>query len=688
MSYLNYLLSQIKVEENTKTNRIRLEGFKCKLLVLEIHKVYGGWMSNNLFISVGWSYIEMHSFFAIELLMILERLREEPFLRFSRQHLEKIIATLQKDTWLSKVTDESDKYTLPINLHKLKRFNIDLFPNQLGFLDNYSKTVIKYNLNGMLLHADPGTGKTITALALAQVLEANYTVIISPKNAIYRVWQTDITTRFKDSPQPWISYDKKPLTGKEEFFVFHYEDLEKAIDIIPKLKGKVAIVLDECHNLNEITSVRTDSFVRLCKSIPNLATVLWQSGTPIKALGAESIPLLRAIDPLFTLDVEKTFKKVYGKNGNKANYILAQRFTTFTHRITKDDNRSYKPVETDIYVKVPNGDYFTLDKVREDMASFVKARIEFYKANMDEYISQFDYCLKLHRQTLRNEKSILLFNQYVEYVSQLRKGYDPFKMSDQVVYCNSYELKTLIPSLPTEWQKTFKNIRSIVKYVQLKVMGEALGTVLTKRRIDCFKAIALAADLEGLINNAEKKTLIFSSYVDVILLVSDRVKELGFLPLTVYQETNNQLPQIMHMFDTKADVNPLCATYKSLSTAVPVISANSIIMIDSPFRDYIYQQAISRIDRVGQDSSTYINKLLLDTGEKMNVSTRSIEIMQWSKAMVAELLGLPTDTDIDVSLEERLEYESFVPSLEEYTEMTNYYLSDSNKFNNNRTLNW
>lgn len=688
MSYLNYLLSNIKVEEDTKTNTISLEGFSTRLLILEIHKVYGGWVSNNLFKHVTRTYLLMDSFFAIELLMILERLKEERVLRFSRQHLEKLIIQLQKNTFLSKITDESDKWVLPINLHKLKRFNIDLFPNQLSFLNEYSKTVLKYNLNGMLLHADPGTGKTITALALAQVLEADYTVIISPKNAIYRVWQTDITSRFKDSPQPWISYDKKPLTGKEEFFVFHYEDLEKAIDIIPKLKGSVAVVLDECHNLNEVTSVRTDSFITLCKNIPNLVTVLWQSGTPIKALGAESIPLLRTIDPLFTPNVEKTFKKVYGKNGNKANYILAQRFSTFTHRITKDVNRSYRPVETDIYVKVPNGDYFTLDKVREDMAIFVKERIEFYKANMDEYNNQFDYCLKLHKQSLRNENSILLFNQYITYVDQLRKGYDPFRMSEQVVYCNSYELKTLIPSLPLEWQKTFKNIRSIVKYVQLKVMGEALGTVLTKRRIDCFKAIALAADLEGLINNAEKKTLIFSSYVDVILVVNDRVKELGFLPLAIYQETNNQLPQIMHKFDTNVDINPLCATYKSLSTAVPVISANNIIMIDSPFRDYIYQQAISRIDRVGQDSPTFINKLLLDTGEKMNVSTRSIEIMQWSKEMVAELLGLPINTEIDISLEERLDYESFVPSLEEYVEMTNYYLSDNNKFNSNRTLDW
>lgn len=686
MSYLKYLLSAITVDEDIDKKIIRIEGIKSKLLAIEIQKNYGGWVANNIFKQVGWSYIELHSFFAIELLLILERLLEEPFIRFPRSHVERLISLLQTNTWVAETLDDSGKYTLPCNINKLKRFNITLFDNQSSFIKYYCDTVLKYQLNGMLLHADPGTGKTITSLALAQVLESNYTVIISPKNAIDRVWQTDIRGRFKDNPEPFISYDDKPLLENTEFLIFHYEDLQKALDIVPKLKGSVSIILDECHNLNETNTLRTDLFIKLCQNTPNVKSILWQSGTPIKALGSESIPILRTIDNLFTPAVEVAFKKMFGKGGTRGSDILAHRISRFKHRIVKDENRTYKPHEEDILVKVPNSDYFTLDRVRADMVKYVEERVKFYLSNMDEYNSQFDYCLKLHERSLRNDKDILLFRQYIEYVSQLRKGYDPFTMSDQVVYCNSYELKTLIPSLPLEWQRTFKEIRSIVKYVKLKVMGEALGNVLTKRRVECFLALVENADLEGLINNATKKTLMFSSYVPVILKASELLQSKGFVPLTVYQETNNMLPQIMHRFDTEPDVNPLCATYKSLSTAVPVISANTIIMIDSPFRDYIYQQAISRIDRVGQDTPTFIKKLLLDTGDKLNVSTRSLEIMEWSKEMVANLLGLsPT---IEVAMEDRLEYESYAPSLEEYTEMTNYYLSDNKAFNSNRTLEW
>ena len=50
----------------------------------------------------------------------------------------------------------------------------------------------------------------------------------------------------------------------------------------------------------------------------------------------------------------------------------------------------------------------------------------------------------------------------------------------------------------------------------------------------------------------------------------------------------------------------MIATYKSLSTAVPMTMADVMIMVDTPFRDYIFQQTIARINRLGTTTQTYV----------------------------------------------------------------------------------
>ena len=79
--------------------------------------------------------------------------------------------------------------------------------------------------------------------------------------------------------------------------------------------------------------------------------------------------------------------------------------------------------------------------------------------------------------------------------------------------------------------------------------------------------------------------------------------------------------------------------------------ANTAILMNSPFRDHEYQQACARVDRIGQDSTVNIINVLLDTGTEPNISTRSNDIMQWSKEQVAALLGIPVSAGDIVTLE-------------------------------------
>ena len=158
-------------------------------------------------------------------------------------------------------------------------------------------------------------------------------------------------------------------------------------------------------------------------------------------------------------------------------------------------------------------------------------------------------------------------------------------------------------------------------------------------------------ELPALIDATEKKTLIFTSYVDVVRITDEYLRKEGYKPLLVYADTNKNLPMIMKRFKEDPDLNPMIATFDSLSTAVPVIEANHCVLLNPPFRDHEYKQATSRVNRLGQDSIVRITSMLLDTGVEPNISTRSNEIMEWSRASVNAIMGLD-GVDETVSVED------------------------------------
>ena len=91
---------------------------------------------------------------------------------------------------------------------------------------------------------------------------------------------------------------------------------------------------------------------------------------------------------------------------------------------------------------------------------------------------------------------------------------------------------------------------------------------------------------------------------------------------------------------TKSEINPLIATYQSLSTAVPLTVADTMIMVNAPFRDYIHQHAISRIHRIGADTQVTVYIASLDTNGVPNLSTRSIDILAWSQTQVEQIMNM------------------------------------------------
>ena len=454
------------------------------------------------------------------------------------------------------------------------------------------------------------------------------------------------------------------------------EHLDKPVDFycvtVPtgmfyiRYNGKISVT-GNCHNFNEINSQRTQSLIELTKKYVHYS--LWMSGTPIKALGKEVIPLLHCIDPLFDEQCEKSFAAVFGKNSERALDILANRIGILSHTVKKEDVVSdVKLYRYQANVTLKNGDDYTLPVIRLKMKAFIEERSKYYKENMKSFEEDYKYGIELYRNSIKNKsQEIKLLDDYLSKVQTIRKGWDPYTMKDISRYCNTFERTKIIPMLPNDIKKAFRKAKSVYKYVNLTIMGECLGSILGKARTQCnvdiasnlgtMKLIPLnygpdlgLMTLDEILTNAKKKTIMFTSFVEVVTTLKAKLMEDQYRPAVVFGETNKDLPKIVESFDKEDAVNPLVATFQSLSTAVPLIMANTIIMLNIPFRDKDYVQAVARAHRKGQTEDVYVIDVLLDTGDVPNISTRSKDIATEAAQMVAKIMGVDIDEDTLMSL--------------------------------------
>lgn len=503
------------------------------------------------------------------------------------------------------------------------------------------------------------THNTLTDLMIAEMVHSDYVVIVSPNNAVYRVWDKALKEEYRKPQEAWIPSEGKPYKG-QRFLIGHYEALAALLAQAKQLSGKITIVLDECHNFNEIKSQRTQLFIQLCESTKS-ENVIWASGTPIKALGGESIPLLKTIDPLFDSTMEVSFTKVFGISARRALDILRNRMGFISYRVEKKevvDNR--EGPDQELRVKIPNGSDYTLDTIRAKMAAFIVERLEYYKKNYKSYEDIYLNGLAVFERTLQTSEGRNGFKEYKRQVDVVKKNPDARFSGEEMKFCNKYEKEQIMPALSNEERKRFKSAKSVIKYVQLKVMGEALGGVLGKARTQLHIDMLAHIDFRKIMHQAEKKTVIFTSYVEVVKQLDKQLKALGLKPMLVFGETNKNLTSNVGAFENDDEVDPLVATYPSLSTAVPLIMADLTIFLNVPFRDHELVQARARTDRLGQDTKVKYVMVFLDTGKEPNISTRSKEILDWSRQQVAQILGA------DYNGNSREVMEGYIASLESF----------------------
>lgn len=633
---------------------ILVSGINMGKFLGDIAKIWGSYkVIQAMFTQIKKNSFTFEKFFAVDVLYMLQQVYEFKKSTSSKYRIRKVIELLQQDTWLYRTTIPQDDI---LDLDKLKQLHHTLFPHQMEALSAYNLKVPKMNLNGFLLAADVGTGKSIISLGISAAVGAEIVIIISPKSILDNVWVAAINVEFGTDVRYFASTENKTLDNKRKYYLFHYETVGIAAEFCSQFKDKkTCIILDESHNMNDMTSLRTQRFVDLCKNT-QCKNVIFASGTAVKALGYEMIPLLRCIDPYFTPLAEEKFKKVYGVSAKRAVDVLRHRLDLVSHKIPKSVVMTIAPpITIDKKIKIPDGHLYTVDYVKQEMKDFIVKRIAFYRNNMKHYIDIYEQSINFYAGYIGNDKEARAdLEKYKSYIAQIRKGYDPKAHAAMAKFCNDFEKKKIGPSLPNGLRAEFKNARSVIKYVDLKVLGEALGNVLGKRRAECHSKMIEHSDLESIVSDADKKTICFSSYVDVIKTAETYFRKHGYDPTMVYGETNKDVSNIINNFKKDPTINPLLATVQSLSVGVTITECNIAIFLDIPFRFHIYEQASHRIFRIGQDTQCYFVNCTLDTGVFPNISTRSQDIMEWSKEQVEAILGKGMSTDVAIGIVKRL----------------------------------
>lgn len=643
--YLSRLLGVIDVKE--EGSNVIITGLPADSITADIYRY---WRTNkiaaHMFSFQGKSKIVLPKFFALEFLYMLDELRKTNTGRTTLRTLNTLRKELVEFTWLKNINSD---FPSIIDYSKLSLFKLPPLKHQRQFLEAYDQLTQKYGLNGYVVAMGVGTGKTMAAYYLAECLNVEHVIIIPPRRAVETVWKPTAINEFKKSADYWAASDGTALPKKPpKYCIFHYESLGYLQSCLKAFAGKrVMVILDESHNMNELSAERTQLMLDCVKQLQPVS-VAWLSATPIKALGSEMIPMLRSFDPLFTPDVEQRFRNIFGKNSSKANDIINNRMGVVSYKVEVVKSA---PTYNDIPIQIPNPGPFTLDQLKDDMLRFIKERMNYYKANFKEYERIYDRAIELHYNTLSSKADMDKFKTYTEYFKMIRKGYDPATMVTQAHFCNQYELNTIMPSIPQQLRQPFKDSRSVIKYVDLKVRGECLGRIVGRRRTEAVLATIPYMRLPDIVNGAQKKTVIFTSYVEAAELAADICRKAGLEPLVVHGGTNKNLKAITDEFERNPKVRVLIATYQSLSTAVPLVAASTMVALNLPFRDHDYQQAVGRIDRINQDTPTEVLNMMLDTGKLENITGRTVDILKWSKDQVDQIMGAKSGYTVELSME-------------------------------------
>ncbi len=585
------------------------------------------------------------NFFLLELELLIHKLLQSKNIWSNRRDIHQLQIKLRTETWIKDTQDIT--FPEPDWNYLAKITNLKPYETQKDFLRHYPAVKKAYSLKGLLLDAKPGSGKTVSSLMWTVFNRKKKHIVVCPNSIVHSVWVEHIQNKFfKNPPKIWTSKDGTPVDTSAEYFIVHNDYLRtpqwfKLLESIFSVAGKggVDMIIDECHNFNELSAAQTQNLIAAADHF-TFSDVLPMSGTPLKALGREAYTVFACIDSFFVGTARERFLKSYGLSRDKLNDMLARRIGRVKFKIDSLVGLDKEPDIVRVPISFPGCENYTLKAIRMQMLTYIQERVKFYEQQMPTFLAFYTRVIDGYALGIQNEPGKLeQLAKYRQIVNKFRKhGFSSFTDNEDSRFAKEVEADIESGLRGAELQQ-FRNVKSAVKYVGLKIRGEALGNVLGKARMNAVKDIVSHAGLVELILNTEKKTLIFTSYADVLEECERYLTQANVGVLSAYGPNNKDRDVNVKLFASDPRYQAFVATFDSLKEGYPMLMANQEILMNAPWRDYELKQAKARIYRQGQDSPCRFWLIDLDTGKEPNITSRSIDILEWSKEQTEILLG-------------------------------------------------
>lgn len=119
----------------------------------------------------------------------------------------------------------------------------------------------------------------------------------------------------------------------------------------------------------------------------------------------------------------------------------------------------------------------------------------------------YEKCLHVFEKTLKTKLEQDEYRTYLKYVALIQKHGSGWDMIEFIKHTNIYEKNVILPALPANMRASFRDSKSVVKYVELKILGEVLGGLLNQLRTE-MSADMIGKEVIDIILNADKKNYI------------------------------------------------------------------------------------------------------------------------------------------------------------------------------------
>lgn len=618
-------------------NKINITGIPQTTFMKDIKNQWGTTKLKNMFqlqFHFGRGQLmSFHKFFLPDFLYVINQLP-------NRRTYQLVTELIYENTYLKKLNEPIQEN---INLTTMQNeLQFELKDYQLEFIKKYDQIKQRYSLKGYLLAFDTGLGKSLCSIALMIALGKEKIIVLTPNNVVYE-FAGEINKFCKTPQKIWTK--EKPISNAK-WFIINYESMPKLLSLKELKSGNIGIIIDEIHYFRSANAERV-KYAEMIAKYTQSVDILTMSGTPIKQAPAELIPLLKLLDPYFDEEAEQIFKKAFGVNTMQLADIVRHRLGMMMYRKTKEEVLDLpEKHEENIMVKIPNGENYTLKKVQQEVKKFVEERKKYYDQSTKQFEQDYLAGLKYFTSTSQFNKSN--YNKYLNIVEAIKKKkYGSWEEKGRLMKeANLYEKTVILPTLPSELKNRFKKAKSVYKYVDMVMLGEVIGNLLTRLRAAMYSEMFKHGPIKDIIQKAIKKTIIFTTFTDVVEAAAKSARDdWGMNPSIIYGKTSKDTPAILKEFKQNPNKNPLICTMQTMATGVTVVEANTVIFVGQGFRSVDKKQAYSRVYRIGQTDDVYIYTLILDTGSEPNLSTRLEDIVSWSQQMFDAVVG---DVDIDL----------------------------------------